>query len=89
MTADEKMDRLIGIVEAQSGQIGKIVQVMEGFAVGLQRLSEAQTRTEQRLEHFIQATETRHLETTEKLDALVRIVDEWIRSHPSGGPALQ
>jgi chromosome segregation ATPase len=76
-------------IEKIDGHIEKIVHIMEGFVEGMRRLEEAQARTEQRLEHFIQVTETRNLETTEKLNALIQVADDWIRNRPPGGPATQ
>jgi chromosome segregation ATPase len=103
MTIDERLEHLAGLVEAHDrrieehdrrietvdSQIEKIVHIMEGFAVGMRRLEEAEARTEERLRHYIQVTEMAQLETTEKLNALIQTVDDWIRNHPPGGPAAQ
>jgi methyl-accepting chemotaxis protein len=70
LTADVK--ETAQTVKQHDRQIGQIVSIMESFAAGMQRLEAAQTQI------------TRNLaETTEKLDALVHIADEWIRHRPT------
>ncbi|MGO9263043.1 MAG: hypothetical protein ACLQU1_43210 [Bryobacteraceae bacterium] len=89
----EKHDRPIekndSHIDKVDRQIERIVHIMEGFAEGMRELKEAGARTDQRLEHYIQVTEMAQLETTEKLNALIQTVDDWIRSHPPGGQATQ
>lgn len=74
MTSDE----LTPIVEAHDRQIGKIVTILEGVATKIEAVA---TKIDQ-MATTIQAHDRQIGEMTGKLDALIQIVDDWIRSHP-------
>jgi len=64
-------DELTPIVEAHDRQIGKIVTILEGVATKIDQMATT-----------IQAHDRQIGEMSGRLDALIQIVDDWIRSHP-------
>lgn len=69
-------------IERTEASLEKLVGVLGVLAGVVERLTDAQTRTDERLKQL----ETAQAETTDKLNALVQMVDEWIRSDRPANP---
>jgi hypothetical protein len=69
-----RLDRIEENLEKLTDVVGKLAGVVVSLAEGQQRLAEGQQRLQMA-----------QIETTGKLDALIHIVDEWIRNRPQPG----
>ena len=76
---EKDLEPLVGIVGSQANQIGILLEHGQRANEFLQRTAEAQLR----LAEAQNKLEAAQLDTTEKLDALIRIADEWIRNRPA------
>jgi hypothetical protein len=86
----ERIEKIIEVVAnaqrdmLQNLQIGLQAQIGQGenltaLAENIQRLADAQRLTDQCLKELVASTEGRFKETDERLNALIKIVDELIR----------
>lgn len=73
--SESRIDRL-------EDNLDKLVNVVSGLAGIVKELAQDQKAMKQESEERFRRIETLQLETTEKLNALVHIVDEWIRNQP-------
>src|ERR1700684_1130058 len=90
---EKDLEKLVGIVVSQANQIGILLEHGQRTNEFLQRTAEAQLRLAEAQNKLAEAQnklaeaqnklEAAQLETTEKLDALIRIADEWIRNRPA------
>jgi|GEM_PF-2132232 hypothetical protein len=71
-------DNLEFRVDRLEGRLEKLVGVVEALAAIEERQAEAGHERFRRIENA-------QLETTEKLNALIQVVDEWIRRGPQPG----
>lgn len=83
---EKDLEKLVGIVGSQANQIGILLEHGQRTNEFLQRTAEAQLRLAEAQNKLAEAQnklEAAQLETAEKLDALIRIADEWIRNRPA------
>jgi ElaB/YqjD/DUF883 family membrane-anchored ribosome-binding protein len=80
---ESRLDRIESSVERLGSSLEKLVDIVGGLAGFLQELAQTQKANAQAAEERFRHIETIQMETTEKLNALVQIVDEWIRNKPS------
>jgi hypothetical protein len=71
---EPRIERIEASIEKLVDVVGGLAGIVKELAVDLKEFAERQKRLE-----------TAQLETTEKLNALVQIVDEWIRHNPRPG----
>ena len=82
------MVKLTGVVSRIADVVATVVESQKGLVDSqkhtdqlAKELFESQKRTDQ----LMQKLDEKMLETTEKLNALVQIVDDWIRKNPRPG----
>jgi hypothetical protein len=73
---ETRLDRLETNIE-------KLVNVVSGLAGVVQEITVSQKANVEASEQRFRHMEALQTETTEKLNALIQIVDEWIRNHPA------
>ena len=85
---NERLDRVERIIEALAGRQQEIEdefsRLLKGQVVlqdSQQRLQDAQQRTEKALATFIENSEIRAAETTDKLNAVIDLMDRHFREH--------
>ena len=85
---ERDLEKLVGVVNQLAGVVANLAEAQKHTDQQLQQIAEAQKRTDllaQQLFESQKRTDEKMLETTEKLNALVQIVDDWIRNNPRPG----
>ena len=91
---ESSLETLVGVVASHTSQIATLLdhglqtnEILQRTAEEQLKLAEAQLKLAEAHNKLAEAhnkLEAAQLETTEKLDALIRIADEWIRNRPQG-----
>jgi len=81
----EWLDKLTGVQVKQAEWLDKFTGVQVKHSEWLVNLDNRMAKLAESLQHAVELhrkLELAQLETTEKLDALIKIADEWIRRKP-------